>query len=429
MLISTFAALGINPASAQTAQTQPSGVYYVDGRPYVSMDVLRNAPSVTQNDNNKTRLVPQQAHLANGSTTIHRQIPDKTKDGKDTMTALSTWGLTINIDTDDYMGEDTWGRDSTAYVSTTMDASGGHALQHWEARLLRQVTCYNVDGTIAQSEVRWIATQSIGNDVYWEGPSDWTPTFSQSMTLGELCATGTWYLQGGSNPSYAGTWENWNRVVVYRIEIKSIMAGTGTEQLIGCTDFHMWEEENPYFGSWAVGHGEMQRFANALTISGGCYGNGRIDYGSNVVGGQDWTWGYMTGYSAYDTSYLQVTIPEVPYSDNRWTPNPWAYAGDLYVFSYVWANYPSNLWLMQGMVSGGTVSMNGYTPSISTGSCFWSGQVSWTNQQWTRFTATWYTQFDTLTFFQQTPAGRYGSNFSIDSIVEVPIFQESRAFA
>jgi hypothetical protein len=427
MLISTFAVLGINPASAQTAQTQPPGVYYVDGKPYVSMDVLRNAPSVTQNDNNKTHAVPQQAHLANGTTRI--ALPENpAKDGE--MTPLRyREGLTINIQTDDYMGDNTFDRDSNAYVSTTIDASSLHVFCHWEARLLRQVTCFNIDGTVAQSEVRWIATQSIGNDISWSGPSDWTPTFTQSMTLSELCSTGTWYLQGGSNPSYSGTWENWNRVVVYRIEIKQIAVGQSDGELVGITDFNS-EAEFPYFGSWAIGHGEMQRFANAVTMSGAAYGQGRIDYPTNVVGGQDWNWMYMDGYQQYDTSYIQVTLPEVPSNDNRYQPNGFAYGGDLYLFSYVWSGYPSNLWLYEGYSAGGTVGMNGYTPTLTGTSAWniWNGQVSWTDQHWTRFTANWNTDCNALTIFQQTPAGRYGSNFNIDSIVEVPTFQEPIAF-
>jgi hypothetical protein len=425
MLISTFAVLGINPASAQTAHTQPPGVYYVDGRPYISMDVLRNASSVTQNDNNKTRLVPQQAHLANGSTT--EKIPaDKSKDGQ--ILPMYRVGTTINIQTDDYMGDNTFDRDSTATVSTTMDASGTHLLCHWEARLLRQVTCYNVDGTVVQSEVRWIATQSIGNDISWSGPSNWTPTFTQSMTLWDLCGTGSWNFLQGSNLGYTSTWENWNRVVVYRIEIKQIGVGQSDGELIGITDFHS-ENEHPYFGSWAVGHGEMQRYANAVTMNGGLYGNGRIDYPSNVVGGQDWNWMYMDGYSQYDTSYIQVTLPNVYYGDNQYAPNPWAYNGDLYLFSYVWSGYPSNIWLYSSYSSGGTPSMgSGYTPTITSAGCFWSGQASWTDQHWTRFTASWTTYNNGLTIFQQTPSGRYGSNFSIDSIVETPTFQEPSCF-
>ncbi|MGD6851151.1 MAG: hypothetical protein ACQCN6_03730 [Candidatus Bathyarchaeia archaeon] len=456
MLISTFALLGINPAIAQTSQQQKPSVYYVDGHPYIPMEQLRNAEDLSQNTSTTPTAQPSKAYLpanesANGreygnatvaeavaaANAIESQKQSTTQPTAQADSIVSPnmlldnpTGLTINIQADDYMGEDTFDRDSTAYVSTTIDASGTHLFCHWEARLLRQVYCHNIDGTIVESDIRWIATQTIGNDISWSGPSDWTPTFTQSMTLAELCGTGSWTLYGGSNLGYPSTWENWNRVAVYRIEIKQVGVGQSDGELIGITDFNS-QREFPYFGSWCIGHGEMQLYSNSVYTYGCLWGSGRIDYPYAVTGGYDNNWMYMDGYGQYDTSYIQVGFPSA-YNGYGYLPDGFQDTGDLYLYSYIISGYPSNLWLYGSMGGGGSYSMgSGYVPQVSglSGWCFWSGQVNWNYQHWTRFTATWDSyHLDHLLIFQQTPAGRYGSNFSVDSIVVTPTFTEPSEF-
>jgi hypothetical protein len=348
-------------------------------------------------------------------------------------------GITISISTDDYMGENSYDRDSYAYISTTVDASGGHGFCHWEARLLRQTFAHNIDGTVVSSDVRWIATESIGNDIYWEGPSDWTPTFSEAQTLWNNYGWGTYTISGGSNLDYASTWENWNRETVYRIEIKQIPVGQSDGDLIAVTDFnsyHSMEYDgiNPYFGSWGIGHSEMQRYADSVVREGNVYQTGVIDYSYNMLGGQNWIWGFMDGYTQQSTSVVEVHLQD-PYNGYSYgfLADSWcdSNVGDLYIFSYMWTNYPSNLYLFQGRDAGSGVGLSGWQPYINdfSGWQIWSGYAYWTYQHWTRFTANWYGQdMSYLAIFQQVPAGHYGANFSIDSIMEIQYFVEPNCF-
>ncbi len=319
--------------------------------------------------------------------------------------------ISINIDANDYNGEDTFGRDSNAIVDTHICMSGTWPPGHMEARLLREVVCHSVSGVVTYKEPQWIDTQSIGDDWwYWEGPEDWNPQFTQALTLANLCTTGTWY--GGNPPQQ---WEGWDITVVYRIEIKSAQ-----DELYAVTDGH--GASYPDFGSWAIGHGEIQRLVTSAAY-GGLSGLGRIDYGSNIVGSQDWNWAYMDGYYEYDTSYFVNTMQSIGLDEG------FGFArGDLYIFSYTWSGFPSNVWLWIDDDSSGNVYMSGTTPQWSNGGCFWSGQPYWTNQQWVRFCATFQSDYNGLAIFQQTPSGRYGANFSIDSIVQTPTFSEPEHF-
>jgi hypothetical protein len=189
--------------------------------------------------------------------------------------------------------------------------------------------------------------------------------------------------------------------------------------LVGTTDFH--SDDIGYFGSWAVGHGEIQRFADSVSINGNLYGQGNVTSSYNVFGAQDWNWAHMTGNDQYDTSYLCVGFPT---SDTLGPSNYGFWKGDLYLFSY--AGSASNLWLNEGCGTGGSVSIDGsYTPHWSISSTtVWSGVFDSQYQVWVRFTDQFLTANDGLIVFQQTPAGNYGSNFSIDSIVMTPIFSE-----